>query len=331
MNQLSQARTRTLILTTFLAFSQIITFIVILSLSSHSKETCSQPLQLYLILSTIRIGVNFPLSLYINLVPPRPSRRATELERERLRASRRIGSESTDRRIRRLSDLLSLSSLILFILGNYWIFSTSHCEVTAPKLFYTTITALVISYLYAAEIFLIVIAVLFFLPLLLIILRVFGVGEKTNEIGPLSNLEISKLPLRIYIPSPIPLDTSQISPEPQLDGESTLPTSTTEDPPPSPTTTTHTTTKSSSQGPARFWRLFKKRISRTTKTGSKSHSSDGSGSGKGGGEDLSEYYKPPNSTFVILSESQSTCAICLCGESSCSPSSPPFLVSFIYK
>lgn len=32
-------------------------------------------------------------------------------------------------------------------------------------------------------------------------MRVFGVGEKTNEIGPLTNADIAKLPLRVFRPA----------------------------------------------------------------------------------------------------------------------------------
>lgn len=78
----------------------------------------------------------------------------------------------------RLSDLLSLLSLALFILGNYWVFTAlsstpldgfnQNCKTTAPHLVWTVLAGVIISWLYALEVLLIVVAVVFFLPLLLV-------------------------------------------------------------------------------------------------------------------------------------------------------------------
>jgi len=114
--------------------------------------------------------------------------------------ARRLGSITLDRRIRRITDICSLTGFVWFILGNVWMLSSNTCSRTSPRLFYSSVAALAVGWLYVAEIIVIALAVVFFLPTLIIVLRLFGVGEKTHEIGPLSKQEIEKIPQVLYMP-----------------------------------------------------------------------------------------------------------------------------------
>lgn len=60
------------------------------------------------------------------------------------------------------------SSLVLFILANWWFFSSSTCHATSPRLYFTTLAGLIISWIYVCEVVLIVLGLLFFLPLVLV-------------------------------------------------------------------------------------------------------------------------------------------------------------------
>ncbi|POY73579.1 hypothetical protein BMF94_3112 [Rhodotorula taiwanensis] len=177
--------------------AQLIAWTVILALYYHAP--CDRPLALYLLLTTVRIAISFPLSYYC-AITPRPLRRGADEEaRLASEASRLVGSALMDQRIRFLSDLVSIASFILFIVGNFWMVSSSTCSATAPHLYNAALAALVLSWLWTAELVIYVILVVFFLPFFLIGMRFFGLGQAKNEIGPLSKTGIEKLPQRIYI------------------------------------------------------------------------------------------------------------------------------------
>ena len=149
--------------------SQIVAFSVVLSLAAG--QTCDQPLRIYLALHLTRITLSLPrqssnfslvtnlnsifnaaVSIYAALVPPVPSRRDTAAIIAAQEANRRIGSPRLDLRLRKISDLLALASVVLFILANVWIFSSTQCDRSSPLLYYGALSAIIISYLYVAEV-----------------------------------------------------------------------------------------------------------------------------------------------------------------------------------
>jgi hypothetical protein len=73
-----------------------------------------------------------------------------------------------DRRVRKLADLVSILSFVLFLFGNYWLISEDTCHVTAPVLYKGALAALILSWLWTAEIILYLILVIFFLPFFLV-------------------------------------------------------------------------------------------------------------------------------------------------------------------
>lgn len=83
-----------------------------------------------------------------------------------------------------------------------WTWNALECKETSPYLFWSSIATLVIAYLRIAEIVAILFAVIFFLPAVIIFLRMTGGLEKKHEIGPLSKDEIAKIPVVYYIPAP---------------------------------------------------------------------------------------------------------------------------------
>lgn len=105
-------------------------------------------------------------------------------------------------------------------------------------------------------------------------MRVFGVGEKTNEIGPLTNADIAKLPLRVFRP---PAGTATITTD-----ESVEPA-----------------TSSSGSPRSRLWRLLRARSN-----GTKAKVDDASPT----------YDRLPRGvSFIELEDHRATCAVCLMG------------------
>ena len=206
-------------------------------------------------------------------------------------------------------------------MGNWWWWTgggdTSTCPDTNPLLFWASLAALCFGYLYLVEVLLIVLAVVFFLPLLIITLRAFGVvssnlwfaaseansglqGEKKHEIGPLQQSEINKIPLVLYVPGPEedePKSTTSAEGEkPQADQQL-------EESPAQPPPIEHKAVKSKGKKERRFMTLFRSRQKR--KGAAQSQFSTGQGNVDG-------YIAAPY-PYHPLPPNQSTCPICLTG------------------
>ncbi|GAA5986991.1 hypothetical protein JCM10908_000983 [Rhodotorula pacifica] len=177
--------------------AQLIAWTVVLALDFHAP--CDRPLALYLLLTCVRIAIAFPLAYYNAVTPPALRRSADEETRIASEAGRLVGSADLDRRVRFIGDVVALASFILFIVGNFWVVSTDSCSRDSPTLYNAALAALILSWLWTAELVIYVILVVFFLPFFLIGMRFFGLGQAKNEVGPLSKGGIEKLPQRIYV------------------------------------------------------------------------------------------------------------------------------------
>ncbi|KAH8926219.1 hypothetical protein BT69DRAFT_1348200 [Atractiella rhizophila] len=174
--------------------AQVVAFIVVLAITS--KQDCDRPLRTFLAIHLSRVAISFPLKLYTALAPPRRNSDNNFTPSP----VRIIGNERLDSRIRFFGDLCSLAALIIFLIGNYWFFSSHTCRQTSPTLFWSSLTALLFGYLYIAELALIAFGVIFFLPLIIIGIRFFGLYEKKPSVGPLTQDLIDKIPLVLYKP-----------------------------------------------------------------------------------------------------------------------------------
>ncbi|KAK4699571.1 hypothetical protein P7C70_g6689, partial [Phenoliferia sp. Uapishka_3] len=149
--------------------------------SNADAITIRQHLILRVLLSLREI-----VNVYSRLAPTTSrSRSQTPERRAELEATRRFGSPTMDRRVRQLNDVALGLAFCVFLLLNIYVLTSKTCRTTSPPLFWTSVVALIFSYLFAAEIILIILAIIFVLPLALIGIRFWGWGEKSNEIGPL--------------------------------------------------------------------------------------------------------------------------------------------------
>ncbi|SCZ97942.1 BZ3500_MvSof-1268-A1-R1_Chr7-3g09645 [Microbotryum saponariae] len=174
----------------------IIAWSVVLARTTHS--TCVKPLRLYLILIIIKLAVQFPFAFYRAVTPPVRMSSDSEQVIAQREATRLVGSPALDRRVKRVKDLVWLYSLVLFVIGNVWVFGASQCRPTAPMLWKASVAALIISYLSMFEAFAVILVVMLYLPFALYNLGSY-MAPAQNEIGPISKKEIAKLPKRIFI------------------------------------------------------------------------------------------------------------------------------------
>ncbi|GAA5927205.1 RING finger protein [Sporobolomyces koalae] len=282
-----QRRSR-LAFTTFVGAAQVIAFVVILAVS-YSKP-CDQNLKLYLILLIVRLCLALPGALWSS-ISPRTTRRDTPERREELERNRIIGNRQVDWRFKKLSDIVSLYGLIVFLLGNIWIISTNTCPATNPVLYRGALAAVILSWLWVLEFFLLCAFAIFCLPILLFGIRHWGWGQKKHEVGPLKKGDMDKLPRRIF--------TGTLPSEPVVDQEDETKKAT--------DSTVETASVQSTNAPAKttkktqWWRLWR--------------SSGGSGTTTHATANpltLDMYPPFPIKTLPIqLPESQNACAICL--------------------
>ncbi|KAK4057848.1 hypothetical protein OIO90_001067 [Microbotryomycetes sp. JL221] len=176
--------------------AQIVAWSIVLA--REWNKTCDTPLKTFLVLTCVRLALALPVSTWSALVPRPPRRHESPESIAQREAQRRFGSFAIDRRIRRLADLYTVYGCVVFFLGNIWFFSSSNCSQTANLLYNAGLVALILSWIYAAEAILLLLACIFFLPILLIGMRWVGYGPK-HEVGPMEKAEIDKLPLAIYI------------------------------------------------------------------------------------------------------------------------------------
>ncbi|GAA5892451.1 uncharacterized protein JCM6883_007362 [Sporobolomyces salmoneus] len=280
--------------TTVVGACQVIAFIVILATSY--RKPCDQNLGLYLILLIVRIALSFPTALW-SAISPRHSRRDPPERRDELERNRLIGNQRIDHRLKKLSDLVSLYGLIIFPLGNIWLISSNTCSATNPILYKGALAAVILSWLWILEFFILCALALFFLPILLYGMRHWGWGEKKHEVGPLKKHDISKLPRRIFVGT-----LSEDSQGSTVDAPETASGPTVS---PSSQAASEPSTKKSRW---QFWRLW--RSSRSASDSSPSSSSDSSSSSSSW--PISMFPPFPSKTLPIkLPESQNACSICL--------------------
>ncbi|GAA5893205.1 hypothetical protein JCM8208_004375 [Rhodotorula glutinis] len=290
-------------------FAQVVAFTVICATSYHDQ--CDVPLGPYLVMVIVRIVCAFPPYFWLTISPPRPDRRNPDAVRAALAQSRHVGTLAIDRRVRRLADLISIYSVVVFVAGNWWVITSTSCPADSPTLYRGAVAALVFSWLYVAEILVWATLVIFFLPFLLIGVRWFGMGEKKNEVGPLKKEDIASLPQRVFV-GIIPDEASP--PSAASAPSSTAPTLAD---PVAPTTSSTTPSSPPTPSPAppaaprrQLWRLWRRRA-KTRPPGSAA----GSGAASSGSADAQEGERAPLPEGVVglrLPESQAACAICLC-------------------
>ncbi|TNY18414.1 hypothetical protein DMC30DRAFT_355562 [Rhodotorula diobovata] len=283
-----------------LGLAQIIAFSVILGM--HYSDQCDTPLAPYLVMVIVRIAAAFPPYFWLTISPPRPNRRDPDAVRAALAQNRHVGSLAIDHRVRRVADLISVYSVVLFVLGNWWVISATSCQADSPTLYRGAVAALVLSWLYVAEILVWAVLVIFFLPFVLIGARWFGVGQKKNEIGPLKKDDIASLPQRVFVGT-LPDDPSPAAsdPAPASDAASPPPASA-GSPSPVPVAASAHPTKPRRQ----LWRLWRRRRA-------KAPSSPGDASANAPATQVGAFAPLPAGVEPLrLPESQAACAICLC-------------------
>ncbi|KIM32508.1 hypothetical protein M408DRAFT_220000 [Serendipita vermifera MAFF 305830] len=229
------------------------------------------------------------------------------------------------RPLQTLTTMLSLLSIIWFIASHVLVYtSLNTCRRTSPHLWYLAFSIMSIAYVLIAEVLAVIFFLFFVVPMLLMIVNLlllcmgrqplFRPNGINHEIGKLPQQLVDRIPLVMYIPTPPPKDTKDVSKEPSH----TYPPPTSDSEPAPETAKPTEPAPAASPAPVKKHRFAFFRRSKKSKNASgdleagKGGDGKSKGKQKGGIEDEWEAnWERGQYPFVKLPDNRATCAICL--------------------
>ncbi|KAK9764676.1 hypothetical protein K7432_007636, partial [Basidiobolus ranarum] len=155
-----------LIVNSLFTFSLLIAIVAVLIISRN--QGCDRPLHVFLVFHAIKCGLSIPLMLVHYL---HPDGRYPQF-------SSSMWVQWADR----IKSLLDFVGTFMFILGNYFLFTSITCESTAPSLFGMSLVMVVLGYFMVAIPVLLCGAAVFCLPCALVVMRGYHIGPN-NDTG----------------------------------------------------------------------------------------------------------------------------------------------------
>ncbi|KAI8320709.1 hypothetical protein GQ54DRAFT_334575 [Martensiomyces pterosporus] len=187
-----------------LAYAQVLTGVIILGVSAGAHEVCDRPLRAFIIAYIARLFVYYPLYIIRRLYPD--------------------GEDWTETAVgywlNKLRNLLDIGAVVLFILGNYWTFTSETCVYSAPLLYYTSLTYIILGYVLLATPVLACIFIIICFPFVYIFMRQFGMGIHAKKGAGFG--QIAKIPLVRYANPHLHPPATSFSSPPSLHGADVL-------------------------------------------------------------------------------------------------------------
>lgn len=165
-----------------ISLCELIITITILSIGWN--ESCSQPLNYWLLVFTLRNFMTIPLRVYIYRLKLSSNRwvdahpnvpNDDQIENDRVNPY-----HDSIIRYTRVFRWLQVIQFLWFLVGQSFLFTGKHCQNTAPTLWYYTLVIVIFFYISLALPFLLVLAICICLPCVLVIFRFFGEPEGAN-------------------------------------------------------------------------------------------------------------------------------------------------------
>jgi len=157
---------------------QIVTIVVVLSISAG--EDCDTPLRMFLVMYGIRVLLTIPLTTY-NRLHYNPD--ANQMNRPR-------GEVAAER----VQNFLDFFGTVWFVIGNWWLFTSTTCSGTSSLVYYTSFTFVLLGYFIISIPLLMCLAMICCLPCVLYVLR--NIKDEANNGA--SEQVIKALPLEKY-------------------------------------------------------------------------------------------------------------------------------------
>ncbi|ORX43082.1 hypothetical protein DM01DRAFT_1411679 [Hesseltinella vesiculosa] len=216
---ISRASKLLLLASVFFTLAQVAVSAVILGV--FSNQSCDRPVQTYLIVYAVRLGLVLPLIIYQHLSrntrrtaadrsSSRPARRPpasasasshqpSTSSQPQTHAPARPVQQQQDQTLKewcdRLRSLFDLFGILWFIVGNYILFTTQTCAIQARPFYFTILTWVLLNYIVILIPVFICVSVIFCLPCVLVILRLFHVQDVPGVTVGASQEEIQHIPV----------------------------------------------------------------------------------------------------------------------------------------
>ncbi|KAJ1921905.1 hypothetical protein H4219_000251 [Mycoemilia scoparia] len=139
---------------------QVSSAIIVLSITA--RQSCDRPLRIFLIVLLARAVIVTPASVYTRLTHHLPGP---------------LGS-TRDPWVVKVVNMCDIVGIALFIIANYWFFTSQTCRSTSPALYYVSFVWIVAGYAIISVPLLVCMAFVLTFPLILLGMRVFGIGSK---------------------------------------------------------------------------------------------------------------------------------------------------------
>ncbi|KAJ3072351.1 hypothetical protein HDU98_003764 [Podochytrium sp. JEL0797] len=205
-----------LITVCFMMATEIVSGTSVLVLANANGEVCDRSLDMYLVIHVLRVSLIFPLIIYQYLHPPIDDESLLEhelpdpvsssthettnttppfsLSSLRLRRQEYLQqrhfhiNNELSQLIDRLKSGLDMFGVLWFIVGNWFIFSSTGCARTAPMMYYMTLMFLGIGYVIVCVPVMICGGIVFCLPCMLVWMKAFSVSRGNGD-----GVEMSKV------------------------------------------------------------------------------------------------------------------------------------------
>lgn len=166
IQSLSRSSKIILFLTIVSAITQIAASSVALGLEFNNE--CDAPLQIFLIVTIVRLSFSLPIAIYQKTHP---------IQTEEFAAP----PSACTTLVERFRQAIELFGTIWFLIGNYWIYTSYTCIDTAPLLFKVSLAWIILGYVLLAIPLFVCGAMICCLPCVLFAMRAFKEAENNAE------------------------------------------------------------------------------------------------------------------------------------------------------
>ncbi|TPX45867.1 hypothetical protein SeMB42_g03879 [Synchytrium endobioticum] len=170
ISRLSRLGQVMLLITTLLTIGQLIASCVVLAIST--RDACDQPLRLFIVIYMLRVILVYPLSIYQHMNPIH--RRHTDPERSQRQT---CAIQAVDR----VKSTMDLFGMLWFVIGNWWLFTSSTCYKTSPSQFYLSLAFIILAYFIITLPLFLCGAVIFCLPCVIVVMRVLRITDSVAD------------------------------------------------------------------------------------------------------------------------------------------------------
>lgn len=143
--------------------------VTVLALEAESE--CDSPLPLFLILQAVRLALQGPLTLYRRFFVRIPDEPNSHHWSDRCVQFALALSEQMLTRVCRLISFLDFFGTLLFVTGNWWLFSSQTCSATSPMVYDMSLTLVIVAYVALSLPIVLIMGILCCLPCILLVYR----------------------------------------------------------------------------------------------------------------------------------------------------------------